>query len=237
MDFSFEKVGPYLKDPLILIGFFLLLAFGLFRLVIKKGLIPKLQQKHGYEVVKLILWFAFIIGVLLILLGFPLKRRELLNQPQRRNSPDQPFLLDVEVVWPMLVERKQLGFWVAYESKYGKTLSPVHLGLYVRFVNLQSKPLSIETLGTEFHQFSGENWNQLFPIHPYGGIFYLPAPDLRQAAPVAFSAGDLLETLRTRQIQPHETVRGWLFYEMAEGFKNCLAPERLYSHAISVSCG
>src|SRR5262249_18273842 len=125
----------------------------------------------------------------------------LLDQPERGSPSDQPFLIDVEVLWPMLVEQKQYGFWVAYESKHGKTLSPVHLGLYVRFVNLRSRPLSIVTLGTEFH-YGDENWNQLYPINPPGGVFYLPAPDLRQAFRIAFSAGDLLETLRTREVQP-----------------------------------
>jgi len=78
----FEKIAPYLKDPLILVGFFLFLALLFLRSLVKKGIIPTLQQEQGFSILKLILLYGFIIGLLLIGLGFGLKYRELSEKEQ-----------------------------------------------------------------------------------------------------------------------------------------------------------
>lgn len=157
-----------------------------------------------------------------VILSHQVIQPEFLNQQERRNLPDTPFLIDLEVMLPMLVQGKQFGFWVAYQSKQGNTISPVHLALYAQFVNLQSKAVSITKLTAEFR--SGEdNWQSLLPIDTNGRTLYFPFEGLHKAAKVTLSAGDLLDIFRTRQIQPNETVRGWLFFEASENSKNCLA--------------
>jgi hypothetical protein len=81
MDFS--KIAPYLQDPLVLVGFVLLLFFGLGRALLKAGIIPVLTQKAGYQVVSRLLLYGFLLGLAVVLVGFGLKYRELSAQEQR----------------------------------------------------------------------------------------------------------------------------------------------------------
>jgi hypothetical protein len=80
---QFNGIAPYLKDPLVLIGFFLFLGFLFLRLLIRKGIIPSLNQDQGLKVLRWILLYGFIIGLVLIFLGFGLKYRELSETEQK----------------------------------------------------------------------------------------------------------------------------------------------------------
>lgn len=82
MNVNFEKIAPYLKDPLILIGFFLFLAFLLTRTLLKTGIIPTLTRTGGYRILQRIFLYGFIIALALIGLGFGLKYRDLSKQEQ-----------------------------------------------------------------------------------------------------------------------------------------------------------
>jgi len=75
--FSFEKIAPFLSDPLILIGFFVFLAFLIARLIIRSGLIPVLGSGEGFTILRIILRYGFILGLVIIVLGFLIKYREL----------------------------------------------------------------------------------------------------------------------------------------------------------------
>lgn len=81
MDFS--KIAPYLQDPLVLIGFALLLFFGLARALLKAGIIPTLTRAAGFHVVSRLLLYGFILALVIIALGFALKYRELSEKEQR----------------------------------------------------------------------------------------------------------------------------------------------------------
>jgi hypothetical protein len=83
MSADFSKVAPYLQDPLVLIGFVVLLFFSFARFIVKQGLIPKLTKNLGYRVLQTILLYGFIIGLAIILLGFGLKYREMSEREQR----------------------------------------------------------------------------------------------------------------------------------------------------------
>jgi hypothetical protein len=80
---NFEKIAPFLKDPLILIGFFLFIAFLFIRTLVTKGTIPVLRQNQGFSILKLILLYGFIFGLLLIGLGFGLKYKEMSKAEQK----------------------------------------------------------------------------------------------------------------------------------------------------------
>jgi hypothetical protein len=67
---SFGRLAPYLSDPLVLVGFALLLLFLLFRSLIGSGLIPVLEQDAGGRVVESILDYGFYVVALVIVLGF-----------------------------------------------------------------------------------------------------------------------------------------------------------------------
>ncbi|MCL9777539.1 hypothetical protein [Vibrio methylphosphonaticus] len=81
---NFEKIAPYLEDPLVLIGFVVFLLFSFCRYLIKQGIFPQLKQKGAITILKLILSYGFIIGIVIIGLGFGLKYNELSKSEQKR---------------------------------------------------------------------------------------------------------------------------------------------------------
>ena len=80
----FAKVAIYLKDPLVLAGFVVLVGFLALRQILNSGVIPALQRAHGFRILRLALSYGFILGLAIILLGMGLKYRELSEQEQRR---------------------------------------------------------------------------------------------------------------------------------------------------------
>ena len=52
---GFDKIAPYLKDPLVLVGFALLLFFGLTRSMIKSGLLKPISGRLSYRLLQTIL--------------------------------------------------------------------------------------------------------------------------------------------------------------------------------------
>src|SRR5437763_1033473 len=85
MNGGFPAVAPYLKDPLVLIGFFLFSAFLFTRYLLKQKIIPPLPPGPGFRILKMILLYGFIIGLLLVVLGFAFKYRELVGKEQQEN--------------------------------------------------------------------------------------------------------------------------------------------------------
>jgi hypothetical protein len=53
---GFPAVAPYLKDPLVLIGFFLFLAFLFTRYLLRQKIIPALPPGPGFRILKTILF-------------------------------------------------------------------------------------------------------------------------------------------------------------------------------------
>ncbi|MCY3872358.1 MAG: hypothetical protein OXG87_22670 [Gemmatimonadetes bacterium] len=79
---DFTKIVPYLEDPLVLIGFVIFLGFLFSRYLIKRGVIPDLPPHLGYRILKQLLLYGFVIGLLVIVLGFGLRYRELSKSEQ-----------------------------------------------------------------------------------------------------------------------------------------------------------
>lgn len=79
---DFAKVAPYLEDPLVLIGFVLFLGFSFCRYLVKHKIIPELPPRFGFIILKQILLYGFLIGLLVIGLGFGLKYKELSSAEQ-----------------------------------------------------------------------------------------------------------------------------------------------------------
>lgn len=81
---EFAKAAPYLQDPLVLVGFFLLFFFSLLRAIVKQGIFPQLNQRGATSILKMMLSYGFIVGVLIVLLGFGLKYKGISEEEQRR---------------------------------------------------------------------------------------------------------------------------------------------------------
>jgi hypothetical protein len=72
----FKDVAPFLQHPLVLIGFVVLLFFGVLTALLKTGLLPQLSKKAAAELAKRVINFGFITALLIIALGFWQHARE-----------------------------------------------------------------------------------------------------------------------------------------------------------------
>ena len=79
---DFDKIAPYLQDPLVLAGFALFLFFGLGNGLIKSGLIPVQTQRGGLQLLQRLLLYGFILSIAIVALGFGLKYREMAKHEQ-----------------------------------------------------------------------------------------------------------------------------------------------------------
>ena len=70
---AFRNIAPYLTHPLVLIGFVLMLFFGIHGQLIDSGIIPPLDQEAGGGVVQAILRYGFWIALAVVVLGFALQ--------------------------------------------------------------------------------------------------------------------------------------------------------------------
>lgn len=70
---EFLQIAPYLSNPMVLIGFALLLFFGIHRALIKSGIIPPLQPQQGGKLIFHLLRYGFIVALIVIILGFILE--------------------------------------------------------------------------------------------------------------------------------------------------------------------
>jgi hypothetical protein len=67
---GFKEVAPYLTHPLVLVGFALLLVFGVHRALLKARIVPPLTPHAGGKVVQNFLRYGFVIALVVIVLGF-----------------------------------------------------------------------------------------------------------------------------------------------------------------------
>jgi hypothetical protein len=217
MNIEFHKLAPYLSDPLILIGFFLLLAFTFSRYLIKKGVIGPMPKAQGYRILRLILLYGFIIALLIIIFGFALRHEALVRQQQtgKENTiTPKPFSVDIKVAFSCS-RAKDIGFWLAYKSKYGNTVSIIPLMLYMQITNLQSVPATINSLSLVIKP-DKKDWQKVYAIHRPGSKVLFPIEGLHDVGRVTFDSGELLDLLNNRAILPHETVKGWILYYYPE---------------------
>ena len=67
---EFPAIAPYLSNPLVLVGFVLLLFFGIHRTLIKSKIIPPVGPQTGGKIVQLLLRYGFILALVIVVLGF-----------------------------------------------------------------------------------------------------------------------------------------------------------------------
>lgn len=69
---GFKDIAPFLKEPLVLIGFVLLIIFGVHRALLKARIISPLVPRASETVVNSLLRYGFLIALLVIVMGFGL---------------------------------------------------------------------------------------------------------------------------------------------------------------------
>ena len=67
---EFGQFAPHLANPLVLVGFVLLLVFGVHRTLLKAGILRPVSEQQSSHVVKLILKYGFYIAILTLVCGF-----------------------------------------------------------------------------------------------------------------------------------------------------------------------
>jgi len=70
---AFKEIAPFLKEPLVLVGFVIFLLFLIFQLIISLRLLKTTTIKEGEKTsLVTILHYSFFIAIIVILLGFGL---------------------------------------------------------------------------------------------------------------------------------------------------------------------
>lgn len=78
---AFKEIGPYLSHPLALVGFVLLLLFGVQRALIRSGVFKPIPEYEGPRILRLLLQYGFWLALLVVVLGFGLQ----LSRDQQRS--------------------------------------------------------------------------------------------------------------------------------------------------------
>ena len=66
----FEKVAPHLANPLVLVGFVLLLVLSIHRTLIKSKILQPVSKRASGQLVRLLLHYGFLIALTIIVAGF-----------------------------------------------------------------------------------------------------------------------------------------------------------------------
>jgi tetratricopeptide (TPR) repeat protein len=67
---GFEKIAPHLANPLVLVGFVLMLAYGIHWQLMKSGLLTQANQKDSGVIIRLFLRYGFWLALAMLLAGF-----------------------------------------------------------------------------------------------------------------------------------------------------------------------
>ena len=112
------------------------------------------------------------------------------------------------------------GFWVEYPGPHGQTLTPSHLALFLRFVNLEGVSTHIASFAVDIK--SGSEWIRLTRL-PMDTVFdaYPTATHptveeaLKNAVRLDFSSYGLESQIDKVDglLKPTDMVRGWALFE------------------------
>lgn len=126
------------------------------------------------------------------------------------------------VVMPNRGERALRGnFWLAYDSRRGKSLSPVSILLFVSVKNLQNAPARIETYTIDAQNKRGQ-WVRLWRMDTVGGTMYAvtQGKDFKRAVRVdlSYHGFDLSLIATHKQDVPDNPIEGWVLLDHPDGF-------------------
>lgn len=82
---SFETIAPFLSNPLVLIGFGVLLFFGVLQVLTRSKILPPLAQRTAGDLLRRFLRYGFTLAILVVSLGFTLEGFKVY-----RAAPDPP---------------------------------------------------------------------------------------------------------------------------------------------------
>lgn len=80
---------PYLKEPLVLIGFVLMLLFGVIERLVTKGTL-RISKKSLERLLRQCLLYAFVLAFVITIFGFMLSFNEVVQKRNIQTSPEVP---------------------------------------------------------------------------------------------------------------------------------------------------
>ena len=128
------------------------------------------------------------------------------------------FAVAVEAGW-LHPKSMDENFWLIHGDKDGSIIaSPINGLLYIRFTNLGDAPIMIDSYSIEVLD-GKEKWLRLVTINAHGGEAYNrgPTDDMKQARRSNIEQDTFDYAITNNNIEPHVTVRGWVFVEAPEG--------------------
>jgi hypothetical protein len=129
-----------------------------------------------------------------------------------------PFFVEIEKAF-LEPQKKFEGtrFWLAYKSGYGDTVSPISLTMFLRIVNLQKVPSEIERYVVEM-KIGDTAWVKLARMDVREGEVFFAVDGLKRTRRIDVRPNGLDYLLGDKALKPHETVRGWVFYEIPDNY-------------------
>ena len=127
------------------------------------------------------------------------------------------FVVAVEAGW-LHPKSMDENFWLVHGKKNGSIIaSPINGLLYIRFTNLGDTPIMIDSYSIEMLN-GKEEWVRLVTIDAHSGEVYNrgPTDDMKQARRSNIEQDTFDYAIANKNIEPHDTVRGWVFVEAPE---------------------
>jgi hypothetical protein len=87
MELPFDKVAPALTHPLVLIGFAVMLFFGVLRVMTSAGILPKVSRGAAGEVLRSIIKYGFILAIAVVIMGFSLEIFKVSKSTPHKSEP------------------------------------------------------------------------------------------------------------------------------------------------------
>jgi len=84
---GFEKIAPHLANPLVLVGFVLMLAYGIHWQLMKSGLLSKVDKKDSGLIIRLFLHYGFRLALTLLAASFGLLADSFVTNCRMRHHP------------------------------------------------------------------------------------------------------------------------------------------------------
>jgi hypothetical protein len=149
--------------------------------------------------------------------------------------PKMDFAVAVEAGW-LHPKSMDENFWLVHGDKNGSIItSPINGLLYIRFTNLGDAPVMIDSYSIEVLD-GKEEWVRLVIIDAHSGEVYNrgPTDDMNQARRSNIEQDTFDYAIANKNIEPRDTVRGWIF---VEGFEADLGSVKEARFSITETLG
>jgi hypothetical protein len=108
-------------------------------------------------------------------------------------------------------------WYLRYQSPLGDTMAPMPIALFASVTNTKEIPLRLDSIGVRA-QLNGGKWINFRYVNTIAGdVYWMYGGNLVDAGLLDLS-GNGLDRLLLKPVAPHDTVRGWIFFDTKEPF-------------------